>query len=202
MLRYLLVFALLCFSFTPAAAEKAVRVRGGMHALTKSMSFNTLVNSAGIIFKGRLLSIEYIKHKQSKMDARKMTFAVDDAIKGVEGDSFVAYEWAALASPFINEISPGETYVLFFNLPSENTGFTTLTGMEQGCVHLPKPEGEESPDSVKPKISARVLSESADLFGSMSSADIKGLQPLGATSTDRSPKNYSEFKELCNTLMK
>lgn len=195
MYKKLLVSALVIASMNAAnAANDIVPVTGKLCALTQSVHMNDLVNKAGIIFKGQLVSSTEKFDNKSKLRVREMTYKVDSdgAIKGVNGSTITLSEWAGPQTPVSSgQVVPGETYVFFFYSPSK-VGLTSLVGFEQGFVGFD--------NNGVPQLSARVLNESKDVFGEVSTH--KGLSILGKSTGSNSPKNYSELKELCQNLMK
>ena len=188
MLKKIIVLALSLGVSSSAALADVQKVKGGLCALTRTLSMSSLSSQAGVIFKGSLKSIEEttvpLAGQNQNLSARKLSFNVEDGIKGVKGSTYTAYEWLSLSSPFTSgEVEKGQSYVFFFNSPSELTGLSSLVGFEQGLVTFK--------DGV-PQISSRVLKESKMSNGNLSL--------LGRTRTLNSPSNYSELKSLIERL--
>lgn len=192
MMRYILLLALLMMAMPVQAADEPQLIRGRLCAVTRDLSFDELVNSAGIIFKGKLEAMQEVD--LNGVMARQMQFDVLESIKGLSAgeDEITLYEWAMVSSPFLGEIQIGEPYVFFFNTPSSR-GLTSLTGFEQGLVSFS--------NRGAPKLSYRVVKSSDGLFYS-APPSIKGLQLAKVRSHDGLElDSYKDFKELCNRYM-
>lgn len=133
----LLLFTSYFLSPLAFAESSYVKSQGQMCLLTRNLNLEELVNTAGIIFKGKLKSREYIE--ENDLTVRKLTFEVVDAIAGVrEGlREIVLKEWAKTKTPLADkeQIKLNRPYVFFFHEPSE-LGLTSLVGLEQGLVNL------------------------------------------------------------------
>lgn len=108
-----------------------VKAKGIGRALTKNLAIDELVDSAGIIFKGRLQTVTY--KELDGLGLRQVKFKVLDPIKGVSSPELVLNEWAGTGSPMTEEVVKGIPYVFFYHEPSER-GLTSLIGMDQGVV--------------------------------------------------------------------
>ena len=180
-LKNIVFISILCLgSILPVFAE-AKAVRGQVCALTRSMGLEEIVNSAGVIFKGQLISHSEKQDHNIGLTVRTLKFRVSDPIKGVKKGEVEFKEWARMASPFLNEIVIGETYVFFLNTPS-SLGLTSLTGLEQGVISF---------NEGVPQIKSRVLNASKDL-------DAKSLQ----LASSPVPADYKHLKEMLVKYMR
>ena len=176
-----LVALLILFICMPSVMAAEMKARHSTHcAVTKSLSIDELVDSAGIIFKGTLKSITYAK--SNNLEVRNLEFQVLDPIKGVRGNTLKLQEWASIKSPLENSIDTNQPYVFFFHEPSAR-GLTSLMGMEQGLVKVDRKQ--------KLKYSSRlVLTRKINLLSIQS-----GFRTASQAKTDLS--NYAGLKEFC-----
>jgi hypothetical protein len=128
-----LFLAILTLLAMNSANAQFIKAKGTGRALTKNLAIDELVDSAGIIFKGRLETVQYTQ--QEGLDVRELRFKVLDAIQGVDGEELVLHEWAGVGSPMTTEVVKGMPYVFFYHEPSER-GLTSLIGMDQGVVSV------------------------------------------------------------------
>lgn len=135
MYRFILVL-LLIFTFNAAFAEEVIKARGATHcAITKALTINELVDSSGIIFKGKLKSIS--SANDNNLNFRKLKFKVSEPLRGLDSKAkeITINEWASLKTPFNEDFDKSKTHVFFFYKPSKR-GLSSLTGMEQGLVEV------------------------------------------------------------------
>ena len=131
MKQFLILILLL--SLNPAQAG-VIKANGSRQcALTKNINVDELVDSAAIIFRGRLDSIS--QSESNGLPVRELHFKVSDPIKGVDSKLLTLKEWASVKSPFVEDVIENKPYVFFFHEPSK-IGLTSLIGMEQGLVNI------------------------------------------------------------------
>jgi hypothetical protein len=189
-LRVLVSITLLLCCVNLKVSAGLVRAGDGKGCLlTRNLSLDQLVKSSGLIFKGKLDSIENTTH--NLIHVRKLHFTVLESLKGLEPGTkeLVLQEWAQVDSPILNEVKLGEVYVFCFHKPSA-LGLTSLVGLEQGLASLDA-AGNISFSSklfMKPAAPQSSITQEAKLF---------------KVSTDNSPqtsepniKSYEDFKNF------
>jgi hypothetical protein len=128
------VFVLgLCLLLNLPSSAETVRAKAGNFVLTRSLSLDKLIDSAGLIFRGRVNKIEY--QIVDGLNIRKVSFVVSDPIKGLAADRVSISEWASIRSPLTSPLMRSQEHVFFFHQPSSK-GLTSLVGMEQGLVSM------------------------------------------------------------------
>lgn len=150
--------------------------------ITKPLSLDQLVSKAGIIFRGRVKSVDV--EKWEGLEVRKITFYVTDPIKGLTGSQITLREWLLAKSPLTNPIMKTQEHVFFFHEPSSK-GLTSLVGLEQGLVSV------ESSSSVRyaHKLDARGISKTEKI-------------KIGARNKTVNLESYDGLKEYCKNYGK
>ncbi len=124
---------LLLFVINNSVQAEIVRANAGNFVITKALTLDQLIDSAAIIFRGRVTDIDY--QIVDGMNLRKITFIVIDPIKGVDDKQITLNEWASIRSPLTSPLMHKQDHVFFFHKPSKK-GLTSLIGMEQGLVNI------------------------------------------------------------------
>jgi hypothetical protein len=107
-----------------------------MNALT----LRQLTRSSGYIFIGTVTAIQPTKTAPGKLATIRITFRVDQAIRGVRaGHSFTAREWAGMWE--LGERYRVGQHLLLFLYPTSRLGLTSPVGGWQGRFAL-DPRGE------------------------------------------------------------
>jgi hypothetical protein len=100
-----------------------------------ALTLRQLTRSSGYIFAGTVTAIQPVKTAPNKLGRIRITFRVDQAIRGVRvGQFFTAREWAGLWES-------GERYrvgqhLLLFLYPASKLGLTSTVGGWQGRFAL------------------------------------------------------------------
>lgn len=172
-------------AFQPVAAE-VVKLSGTGHAITKALTLDDAINSAGMIFKGKFIDSKVLRERET--DVRLLWFDVIEGLRGVTGKQIIIKEWAQMQSAFsTGEVEAGKPYVFMFYAPSER-GFSSLIGEEQGYIDL----GEENPKFAKRMINYEHRSYSG-LNGILS-----GFKSIGRKTPKASEiKSYTELRDFC-----
>ncbi len=182
-----LILIVVLFLSTQAVLAAELKIKRSTHcALTRSLDIDQLVDDAGIIFKGNLVSVSYGKY--DGLNVRNLQFKVLDPIKGVRGDTLKLREWAAVKTPLSEAIDKDRPYIFFFHKPS-NRGLTSLIGMEQGLVEVNRDD--------ELKYSSRLnLQRKNKLF-----ATPVNLKSKTATSSSEAAdlSTYAGLKEFCKS---
>lgn len=147
MLRIRLTLTLLCLTITlqPLRAQTASSLAG-------ESWLNTLARPAGMIFSGTVVAIEPEAARDRPPSAVRVTFRVDDAVRGcVTGDTIAISEWAGPWSR-ADRYRPGEKLLLFL-YARNGKGLTSPVAGDLGVLRL-GPQG-----------ALQLTSAQAELFG-------------------------------------
>lgn len=122
----LLVGALLCTMAGPLAAQ-----RGGM---TRPVNLGEMVETAGVIIRGHVLSIHAEKHPElTALNTLLITVRVSEALKGQTGDTYTfrQYVWDVRDVYDSAGYKGGQEVLLILSRPSQY-GLSSPVGLQQG----------------------------------------------------------------------
>ncbi len=178
-----LVF-LTIFLLLPVSAN-IVKLNGTGHAMTKALTLDDAINSAGIIFKGEFRDSKIVT--EGKTNVRLLKFKVIEPLRGVSGKEIIIKEWAQVASPFTTkEVEEGKPYVFMFYAPSAK-GLSSLIGEEQGYIDL-------GDDDETPKFAKRMLNYEKRSYSGISGL-ARSIKSLGRKTPKASEiKSYTDLR--------
>jgi hypothetical protein len=114
----------------PAIAESSAQ-----EALQVPLSLRPLIQRSGYIFAGTVLAVEHVVPLPNEMPIVRVTFHIDEAIRGVQqGQTLTIREWARLWNSS-EQYHRGEQ-VLLFLYPISKLGLTSPVGGRSGRFQL------------------------------------------------------------------
>ncbi len=152
-------------------------------ALHRSMDLKDLSQSAGIVFKGSLISKSESVHNNIPVTLYK--FKIEDGIKGIKnGQKLITLKvWSAIKSP-LREIKKNEEHVLFFAQPSI-LGVTSSYD-NQGIVNF---------NNKQPILQTRTGFKKSELNKTGLKASLSSINSVSAK--ENSITSYEDLKKIC-----
>ena len=110
-----------------AVSESApVTVEDVLHAMTQQ---------AAVIFAGQVVAVRRLSGRDGSTGVVEISFAVDDAVRGVSGSSYTLREWAGLWTGGDQPLRAGQRYLMLLYAPSA-TGLSSPVGGMDGAIPI------------------------------------------------------------------
>ncbi len=155
-----LLLALFFFPALALWAERPVRPGAGDPQPPPGISQRPVVQSSGYAFAGTVKAVQHVAAaKRNRIATTRITFHVDNAIRGARtGQTLVISEWAGLW-PFGEQYRPGERVLLFLYPPSKLGLTSPVRGSAgrfriggRGRVVVPPGQRDSLPDRVRARL--------------------------------------------------
>jgi hypothetical protein len=136
----------------PAATPLAADTEAALHSMSRL---------AAIIFAGQVVAIHREPASSGASGIVAIEFAVEDAVRGVNGRAYTLREWAALWSATDPPFRVGQRYLMLLHAPSAG-GLSSPVGGMDGAIPI-----QRSPESWGASASAKARVTSSQTDGSV-----------------------------------
>lgn len=177
----------------PAAAQQGARV--------KSMNLVELVDSSGVIVRGRVLGVRPEKHPQlTNLDTVVVTLRVEEVLKGEAGPeyTFRLFVWDVREANSNLGYKTGEETLLMLRSPSQY-GLSSPVGFEQGRFRVQQ-DAQGSEKLVNGR-SNRGLMNGVEAALPQLTQRISAPARVVVKQHQDGPIAYSEFKDLVRGII-
>lgn len=96
------------------------------------IELHALSRQAGVIFAGQVIAI---RHNDAATGVVEIDFAVEDAVRGVNGGTYTLREWAGLWSAANQPFRVGERYLMLLHAPG-SAGLSSPVGGSDGAIPI------------------------------------------------------------------
>lgn len=137
---------------TIAASKDAIQPGSGdaLHAMSRI---------AAVIFAGRVMAVRRHEAVGGATGVVEIEFAVDDAIRGAGGGTYILREWGGLWGAGYEPFHVGERYLMLLHAPGA-AGLSSPVGGSDGSIPIRGGDGARAAASVK--VAAAGISEALD----------------------------------------
>jgi hypothetical protein len=121
------VFAAECGAAQEAApSTPAQSINDALHAMTQL---------AGVIFTGQVVGVRRLDGVNGATGVVEITFAVEDAVRGVSGGTYTLREWAGLWPAGDEPFGVGQRFLMLLHAPSA-AGLSSPVGGMDGAIPI------------------------------------------------------------------
>jgi hypothetical protein len=98
-------------------------------------ALHDLARLAGVIFAGEVVAVHRREALNGATGVVEVAFAVDDAIRGVSGSTYILREWAGLWATGDEPFRVGQRYLMLLHTPGA-AGFSSPVGGMDGAIPI------------------------------------------------------------------
>lgn len=123
-------------------------------------ALHTMEQQAAVIFAGQVIAVRRLSGASGATGVVEIEFAVDDAVRGVSGNTYTLREWAGMWAAGDQPLRAGQHYLMLLHAPSA-AGLSSPVGGMDGAI--PIRGGAEEPAVQARAASAPVDARMVDL---------------------------------------
>lgn len=125
----------LCMGPAGALAQAAGQPIAPMADSATKDALHDMVRLAGVIFAGEVVAVRRLPANDGAAVGVEIQFAVDDAVRGVDGGSYTLREWAGLWAAGDEPFHVGQRYLMLLHAPGA-AGLSSPVGGMDGAIPI------------------------------------------------------------------
>ncbi|MGA1983036.1 MAG: hypothetical protein ABSG84_11315 [Acidobacteriaceae bacterium] len=133
MVRVLALLLALLLAPSGGRAQTLTEAAAGTTPPTMEAALHAMAQQAAVIFAGQVIAVRGQDGVDGAAGVVEIEFTVDDAVRGVSGDTYTLREWAGLWTGGDQPLRVGHRFLIFLHAPSV-AGLSSPVGGMDGAI--------------------------------------------------------------------